>query len=44
MRTLKFTNQELSQLGELIFNKIDTIGGYENLSPELKSVLEIIQT
>ena len=35
----KLTTSEISQLKELIYSEIDKIGGYENLSDELKSVL-----
>ena len=37
--TLKLNKSEISQIKNLIFDKIDEIGGFDQLSDELKSVL-----
>ena len=39
MNNLELTKQEISQIKELIYNKIDQVSGYENLSEELKIIL-----
>jgi len=40
----KLTEVEIDSIKELIYNEIDKRGGYENLSDELKSTLEKLQT
>ena len=37
--TLKLNNSKVSQLKNLIFDKIDQVGGIDILSPELHNVL-----
>ena len=37
--TLKLNKSEISQIKDLIFDKIDEIGGFDQLSDELKAVL-----
>jgi hypothetical protein len=39
MNNLELTKQEINELKELIYNKIDQVSGYENLSEELKIIL-----
>jgi len=39
MNKLELSQSEMSATKELIYNHIDRIGGYEELSPELKSTL-----
>ncbi len=39
MKNLKLTVQEIYELKELIYNRIDQVDGYENLSEELKLLL-----
>jgi hypothetical protein len=36
---IELTKYEISEIKELIYNKIDQVNGYENLSEELKSIL-----
>jgi len=36
----KLNTHEVNQLKNLIFDKIDEVGGFDQLSDELKSVLE----
>ena len=37
---LKLNTHEINQVKNLIFDKIDKVGGFDQLSDELKSVLE----
>ena len=39
MKTIKLTKEEINQIKELIYNRIDQVDGFENLDPELKIVL-----
>lgn len=39
MNKLELTQEELSAVKELIYDHIDKINGYDNLSSELQSVL-----
>lgn len=39
---LELTKEQLIQLQELIFNEIDRVGGYEQLSDELDDILQDI--
>jgi NTP pyrophosphatase (non-canonical NTP hydrolase) len=39
---LELNNHQLSQLQELIFDEIDRVGGYEQLSDELEDILQQI--
>jgi len=38
--TIELNRQQLIQLQELIFDEIDKVGGYEQLSDELKYILQ----
>ena len=38
--TLKLNKSEISQIKDLIFDKIDEIGGFDQLSDEMKRVLQ----
>ena len=40
--TLELNQFQLVQLQELIFNQIDRVGGYEQLSDELEDILQQI--
>ena len=40
--TLELNQYQLAQLQELIFNQIDLVEGYEQLSDELKDILQQI--
>ena len=40
--TLELNQYQLVQLQELIFNQIDRVEGYEQLSDELKDILQQI--
>jgi hypothetical protein len=40
--TLELSRQQLIQLQELIFNEIDKVGGYDQLSDELEDILQQI--
>jgi hypothetical protein len=40
--TLELNQFQLLQLQELIFNEIDRVGGYEQLSDELEDILQQI--
>jgi hypothetical protein len=40
--TLELNQFQLVQLQELIFNEIDRVGGYEQLSDELEDILQQI--
>jgi hypothetical protein len=40
--TLELNRQQLIQLQELIFDEIDKVGGYEQLSDELEDILQQI--
>jgi hypothetical protein len=40
--TLELNQYQLVQLQELIFNEIDRVGGYEQLSDELEDILQQI--
>ncbi len=40
--TLELNRQQLIQLQELIFDEIDRVGGYEQLSDELEDILQQI--
>ena len=39
---LELNRQQLIQLQELIFDEIDKVGGYEQLSDELEDILQQI--
>jgi hypothetical protein len=39
---LDLTKEQLIQLSELIFDEIDRVGGYEQLSDELEDILQQI--
>jgi hypothetical protein len=39
---LELNQHQLVQLQELIFNEIDRVGGYEQLSDELEDILQQI--
>ena len=38
------TKLEISEIKELIFNKIDQVGGFDNLEEELKELLKKLQS
>jgi hypothetical protein len=40
--TLELNQSQLVQLQELIFDQIDRVGGYEQLSDELEDILQQI--
>jgi len=40
--TIELNKQQLIQLQELIFDEIDKVGGYEQLSDELEDILQQI--
>ena len=40
--TIEINQSQLSQLQELIFDEIDRVGGYEQLSDELEDILQQI--
>jgi hypothetical protein len=40
MSKLKLTTNEIDQIKELIYNKIDMVNGYENLDDSLKIILK----
>jgi len=40
--TLELNKQQLVQLQELIFDEIDKVGGYDQLSDELEDILQQI--
>jgi hypothetical protein len=40
--TLELNQYQLAQLQELIFNQIDRVEGYDQLSDELKDILQQI--
>ena len=40
--TLELNQYQLAQLQELIFDQIDRVGGYEQLSDELEDILQQI--
>jgi hypothetical protein len=40
--TIEINRQQLIQLQELIFDEIDKVGGYEQLSDELEDILQQI--
>ena len=40
MSKLKLTTNEIDQIKELIYNKIDRVNGYENLDDSLKIILK----
>jgi hypothetical protein len=39
MKTIELTKEEINQIKELIYNRIDQVDGYDNLNEELKKVL-----
>jgi hypothetical protein len=41
--TLKLNTHEVNQVKYLIFDKIDQVGGFDQLSDELKAVLDKIR-
>ena len=41
--TLELTNRQVSLLQDLIFEEIDQVGGFDQLSDELKAVLDKIR-
>ena len=41
--TLELNKQQLFQLQELIFDEIDKVGGYDQLSDELEDILQQIK-
>jgi hypothetical protein len=44
MKDLKLTNQEINQIKELIYDRIDIVSGYENLEETLKLLLKKLQS
>jgi hypothetical protein len=42
--TLDLYDQQITQLKELIFDEIDRVGGYDQLSDELEDILQQILT
>jgi hypothetical protein len=44
MKELKLTQQEINQVKELIYNKIDQVDGYENLEESLKTLLKKLRS
>jgi hypothetical protein len=40
--TLELYDYQITQLKELIFNEIDRVGGYDQLSDELEDILQQI--
>lgn len=43
MKDLKLTNQEINEIKELIYDRIDIVSGYENLEETLKLLLKKLQ-
>lgn len=39
MKNIELTKEEINQIKELIYNRIDQVDGFDNLSEELKRVL-----
>jgi hypothetical protein len=44
MKLKELTNQEINQIKELIYDRIDIVNGYENLEDSLKIILKKLQT
>ena len=43
MKDLKLTSQEISQIKELIYDRMDEVGGFDNLEQSLQTLLEKLQ-
>jgi hypothetical protein len=44
MNNLELTKQEISQIKELIYDRIDIVGGFDNLEQSLKTLLKKLQS
>lgn len=44
MDKLKLTTQEINQVKELIYDRIDIVGGFDNLEESLKALLKKLQS
>jgi hypothetical protein len=44
MKLKELTNQEINQIKELIYDRIDIVNGYENLEDSLKIILKKLQS
>ena len=43
MNNLELTKQEISKIKELIYDRIDIVGGFDNLEQSLKTLLKKLQ-
>jgi hypothetical protein len=44
MKELKLTQQEINQVKELIYDRIDIVEGFDNLEESLKTLLKKLQS